>query len=616
MTVDDECARLAAGLTIPALLHRNATEFGALPALSMVGAAESETLTWAGLREAVAHWTLGLAGHGLHRGDRMLIMMSARPEHWLADLAAVHLGAVPCTAYDTLSPDQLRYLGQHSRTPLVVLEGAAQLARWQPVLDELPDLKTVVVLDETAIPADDSRFRSAAEVLAAGAARHAAEPRAFEQDWPALTPDDPVAMLYTSGTTGDPKGVVLTHHNVIFQSATVETLVPTPEHAPSISYLPLAHIAERMLGIYLPVFRAGHVHICPDAKQLIGALQKVRPASIFGVPRVWEKMAAGLRAMVDAMPEEQRTAFEHAHELRLKAYRLRANDSAVPTDLAEEVAKADEATLLPIRAMFGLDNLTWAGGGAAPLPVDVLYTLAGLGVEIYEVWGMTETTGTASINTPDNFRPGSVGRANLGMEVKVVADGEIFVRGSLVCKGYLQPDGSVAKQTDDEGWLATGDVGTLDEDGYLTITDRKKELIITSSGKNIPPARIEGLLRSHPLVGQAMAVGDRRPYVTALVVLDEESTPNWARAKGLDVPDPTDLAALATHPAVLAEIAEAVNAANERLARAEQIKKYLVLPQAWTPDSGELTPTLKLRRKVINDRFTPQIEEFYAEPAG
>jgi long-chain acyl-CoA synthetase len=237
-------------------------------------------------------------------------------------------------------------------------------------------------------------------------------------------------------------------------------------------------------------------------------------------------------------------------------------------------------------------------------------------VEIYEVWGMTETTGTATINTPDNFRPGSVGRANLGMEVKVVEDGEIFVRGSLVCKGYLQPDGSVAKQTDDEGWLATGDVGTLDEDGYLTITDRKKELIITSSGKNIPPARIEGLLRSHPLVGQAMAVGDRRPYVTALVVLDEESAPNWARAKGLDVPDPTDLAALATHPAVLAEIAEAVNAANERLARAEQIKKYLVLPQAWTPDSGELTPTLKLRRKVINDRFTPQIEDFYAEPAG
>jgi long-chain acyl-CoA synthetase len=258
--------------------------------------------------------------------------------------------------------------------------------------------------------------------------------------------------------------------------------------------------------------------------------------------------------------------------------------------------------------MLGMDNVEWAGSGAAPIPVEVLQFLAGMGLDVLEVWGMTETTGSATINTVTDFRTGSVGRPNAGMEVRVADDGEILVRGPLVCLGYLQPDGSVAPATDADGWLPTGDVGVLDADGYLRITDRKKELIITSGGKNVSPAQIENLLRAHPLIGNAIAIGDRRPYVTALLVLDDETTPYWAKAHGVDGVEP---AALAAHPAVLAEVDAAVRAANEKLSRAEQIKRYRMLPASWTPESGELTPTLKLRRRIIVERYSDTIDELY-----
>ncbi|RZS43571.1 long-chain acyl-CoA synthetase [Herbihabitans rhizosphaerae] len=608
MTTEDDCARAIAGLTIPALVHRNATEFGALPALTTMDAPDPVTLTWAELRDEVAALTFGLEDAGLRTGDRMLIMMSARTEHWITDLAAVHLGAVPCTAYHTLSPDQLRYLGRHSKAPVVVLEGRAELDRWRPILDDLPDLRTVLVLDEDAIPDADPRFRALSEVLDTGRKHYV--PQRFEELWRAVSPEDPVTLLYTSGTTGDPKGVLLSHTNALYQAAALEAMVPLPAHAPSVSYLPLAHIAERELGIYIPIFRAGQVHICADPGQLVGTLRQVRPVSFFGVPRVWEKMIAAVRSIVDLLPEGQPAAFERAHALTLRAYQLRSNGASVPSGLARQVAEVDEAVLKPIREMLGLGNVIWAGSGAAPIPVDALNDLAGLGIEVLEVWGMTETTGTATINTPERFRPGTVGLPNPGMRVKLAEDGEILVRGPLVCLGYLQPDGSVEPQTDADGWLATGDVGTLDADGYLTIVDRKKELIITSSGKNISPARIEGLLRAHPLIGHAVAVGDRRPYVTAIVVLDEETAPAWARSHGIDTAadDPT---ALAEHPAVLAEVENAVTAANAKLARAEQIKKYQVLGRPWTPDSGELTPTLKLRRRVIGERFADLIDGLY-----
>ncbi|MEV0274263.1 AMP-binding protein [Hamadaea sp. NPDC050747] len=604
-TLADQCAKTAADLTIPALLHRNATEFADLPALSTLD--RDDTRTWAQLRDEVAELAGGLAEIGLQPGSHMLIMMSSRPEHWLIDLAAVHLGAVPATVYPTLSTEQLRYLAVHCGAQVLVLEGATELARWQPILPDLPALRRIVVIDETE-PDDATQTVSLSKVRALGREAHQADPDAFERRWREIRPDQPVTLLYTSGTTGDPKGVVLSHHNVVYQAVVLEATVTVPNHAPTVAYLPLAHIAERMLGIYNPIYRAGHVTICPDATKLIPALRTVGPASFFGVPRIWEKMAAGVQAQVAAAEPAVREAFTAASAVTLEAYELRAAGKPVPEDLAARVEQAEATVLRPLQAMLGLQSMVWAGSGAAPIPVDVLRFLAGLGVDVLEVWGMTETTGTATINTPGRFRTGTVGRPNPGMEVRLADDGEILVRGPLVCAGYLRADGSVEPVTDADGWLATGDVGVLDDDGFLTITDRKKELIITSSGKNISPARIEGLLRAHPLIGQAVAIGDRRPYVTALIVLDDEVAPLWARSQG--VADPR-LPGLAADPVLLAAIQAAVNAANAQLSRPEQVKTFRVLPSSWTAESGELTPTLKLRRRVIVDRYRDSIDALY-----
>ncbi|MEU4160960.1 AMP-dependent synthetase/ligase [Actinoplanes sp. NPDC026670] len=604
--IQQRCADTARDLTIPALLHRNATEYPDLPALSLLGS--SGTLTWKQVRDEVAVLSRGLADLGLGAGDRLLIMMSSRPEHWLIDLAAASLGAIPSTVYATLSTDQLRYLARHSKAGVVVLEDEAALDRWRPILDDLPEIRRVVVIDRAADD-PDGRVITLRHVSIRGAAAHQADPEAFEKTWREVRPEQPVTLLYTSGTTGDPKGVVLTHHNVLYQCVVMANTIDTPDHAASLAYLPLAHIAERVLGVYNPIYRAGHVTICPDPTQLLAGLVRVRPVSFFGVPRIWEKMVAGVQGQLATAEPPVQAAVEAARAVATEVYRLREAGQPIPDELAARHAALDAQVLKPLRARLGMDNMLWAGSGAAPIPVAVLLYLASIGIDVLEVWGMTETTGTATINTPESFRTGSVGQPNGGMEIKLAEDGEILVRGPLVSAGYLRADGGIEPITDGDGWLATGDVGVLDDAGFLTITDRKKELIINSSGKNISPAQIENLLRAHPLIAQAVAVGDRRPYVTALIVLDEEITPLWARSKGLPA---TTVAELADDPVLRAEIDAAVAAANAKLSRPEQVKTYRVLARGWSPESGELTPTLKLRRRIIQDRYADEIGALYS----
>ena len=391
----------------------------------------------------------------------------------------------------------------------------------------------------------------------------------------------------------------------------IDVLVPTPDHAPSIAYLPLAHVAERELSIYRAAYKAGHVIVCPDPAGVVGALIATRPPSFFGVPRVWEKLAAGLQGKIGTLEPAQRDR-HHGRRTRSGVRGVSAGwprAKPVPDALAAQVAAVDEAVMRPLRGALGLDVMEWASSGSAPIPVEVLEYLAGFGIRVLEVWGMSETTGCATLSMPEAFRLGAVGRVVPGVDVRIADDGEIFVRGPIVFLGYLQADGSVESVLDADGWLATGDVGELDADGFLTITDRKKELIITSSGKNIAPTKIEGLLRAHPLVGQAIAVGDRRPFVTALIALDEEAAPAWATAHGATV---GSLAELAADPVVLAELDALVSSVNERLARSEQIKSYRVLPAPWSPETGELTPTLKLRRKVVLDLYGDVVEPMYS----
>ncbi|WP_411104495.1 AMP-dependent synthetase/ligase [Streptomyces sp. cmx-4-9] len=598
-------------LTLPALLARNAAEYGDLPALSWrsgPAAAHWTTLSWTEVRRQVSVLASGYTALGVERGEHVLLMMGNRPEHWLSDLALVHIGAVPVTVYGTSAAEQTAHIARHSRARVAVVEGARELALWEPLLaDEGVPLERLVVADAPAA----GRHLSYGSLYAGGARAHRAD--AFEKAWQETAPEDPLTVVYTSGTTGDPKGVRLTHRNILLQSVRLDRRTDLPEHAEHLCYLPFAHVAERILGIYLPLLRAAHVRLCADPTAVSAAVRELHPVQFFGVPRVWEKLAASVRAVLARLPEDQQAAIGAANDLaRARAAHLERGEE-VPAALETSYARAKGQVLDPLLALAGLDRLVWTASATAPMPVDVVRFWAGWGITIMDAWGLTETSGVCTVNSPDGFRLGSVGRPIEGLELKLAADGEILTRGATVFGGYLRPDGSVESATDADGWFPTGDIGRLDEDGYLWLTDRKKELIITSNGKNVSPALVENTVKEHPLIGQALVHGDGRSYLVALLVLDAEMAPAWAAARGIDTAPPGGLAA---HPAVREEVARAVEAANARLNRTEQIKRYRLLTEEWGPETGELTPSLKLRRRVVRDKYGPVIEELYEEPYG
>jgi long-chain acyl-CoA synthetase len=535
-------------------------------------------------------------------------MLPNRAEHVLADLGVVHAGGTPVTLYATLAAEQIAYVAGDCGARIAVLDGALELARWQQILDRLPALEKIIVRDAAACPAGDM-YLTWADFAALGRQRFADDPGEVSARIAAIGPEDPVTLLYTSGTTGNPKGVLLTHHNVLYE---VAAAISTGSVAPGVrwvSYLPLAHIAERMFSIYLPVAAAGHVHFCPQPTELIGMVGAVRPTAFFGVPRVWEKVRAGIQALL-TMEQDQskREAVAQAMDTGRRYIESRQFGRSTPPALAEAFAQADRAVLGPIRSLLGLSEAAVVSSAAAPLPPDVSAFFAGLGLAILDIYGMTETTGAFTSNTPDAFKLGTVGRVFPGMEVRIAEDGEILVRGPLTTPGYLNLPEQTAALIDAGGWLHTGDIGRLDEDGFLSVVDRKKELIITSGGENVSPAAIENLLVAHPLIGQALAFGDRRPYVVALLTLDGEVAPAWAKANGVGA---DSVAALATDPAVLAAVGEAVSEANERLARVQQVKQWRLLPVEWTAETEELTPTLKLKRRVVHAKYADDIDALY-----
>jgi len=567
------------------------------------------SLTWEEAMQRVLEVAAGFAALGLATGERVALMLPNRSEHVLADLGAVHAGGLAVTLYATLAAEQIAYVAADCDARLAVLDGAAELARWRPVLDRLPGITKVIVRDPAACPAGD-RYMTWTDLVALGRERFAAEPGEITGRVAAIKPDDPLALLYTSGTTGDPKGVVLTHRNILYAMVTVDVLGMMGPRVRWVSYLPLAHIAERMFSVYLPIHTAGHVHFCPDPAQLVPVIGKARPTAFFGVPRVWEKIRAGIQALLAAEQDEgKRAAVRQAMDIGRRYVESCQYGQATSAELAARFLAADEQVLGPIRSLIGLGEARSVSSAAAPLPPDVAAFFAGLGMKILDVYGMTETTGAFTANTPAEFKLGTVGRPTPGMEVKVAGDGEILVRGPLTTSGYHGRPDLTAALIDAGGWLHTGDIGTIDADGFVSVTDRKKELIITAGGENIAPAAVEGMLVAYPLIGQALAYGDRRPYLAALLTLDGEAAPAWARARGITA---GSLTALASDPQVLAEVAAGVAAANERLARVQQVKRWHLLPVEWTAETGELTPTLKLKRRVVHAKYADAIDALYA----
>jgi long-chain acyl-CoA synthetase len=597
---------------------------------------DEQTLTWEQWHRRVRDLAGGLHRLGLRRGQTLAIMLSNRPEFHVVDLAAVTLGATPFSIYQTYAANQIEYVVSDADARIAVAE-RQYLDQLLEARRNLPGLEHVILIDpldgEAATDAttagEPDREDGAAggtgvsssggdalpagvltlaEVEASGRAPEAQA--AVERAAAEVQPEDVLTLIYTSGTTGPPKGVQLSHRNLMHTVAGIERLVQFPPQSRVISWLPAAHVAERNAHHYVPIVYGMQITSCPDPRQVLTYLPEVRPHWFFAVPRIWEKLKAGLETMVAGQPQEQREGTERALAAAIEKVRLEQRGEPVPTELTAEVATADEQIFAGLRKMLGFDEVRAVNVGAAPTPLEVLEFFHAIGIPLAELWGMSETCGAGCVNPPERIKLGTVGPPAPGVEISLAEDGELLVRGETVMLGYRGDPERTAETIDPDGWLHTGDIGELDEDGYLRIVDRKKELIINAAGKNMSPANIEAAIKSvSPLIGQACAIGDRRPYNTALIVLDADFAPMWASQHGLEG---RSLAQLAGEPDVRAAVQEAIDAANGRLARVEQIKRFTIVPGDWLPGGDELTPTMKLKRKPIAAKYEAEIDAMYS----
>jgi long-chain acyl-CoA synthetase len=555
------------------------------------------SMTWADYADKVRSVAAGLAALGLERGGAMGIMVTNRPEfHWF-DSAALHLGAIPFSIYNTYAPEQIGYQVKDAGARIVVTEKA-----FLDRLEAVEGIDHVIVVD--AGGTDEAM--TIADVEAEG------DPEFdFDAAWRAVAPEDVLTLIYTSGTTGPPKGVQLTHANLLAAVNGFDQVIAFPDNGRVVSWLPMAHIAERACSHYLPMLLGFTTTSCPDPRQVVAYLPEVRPTWFFAVPRIWEKLKAAIEAGVAAEQDAARKqATEWALGVGLEKVRLEQAGQEVPAELAQEHAKADELVLSKIRTLLGLDQVESVNVGAAPTPREVIEFFHAIGIRVAELWGMSETCGYGACNPPERIKIGTVGPPAPGAEITLAEDGEVLIRGPIVMSGYRNQPEMTGEAIDGEGWLHTGDIGEFDADGYLKIVDRKKELIISAGGKNMSPANIEAKVKaSNPIIGQVIAIGDGRPYNVALITLDPDVAPAFAAGQGIE---DTSIEALSANPAVIEEVGRGVDAANEGLARVEGIKRFTLLRTDWQPGGDELTPTMKLKRKPIHEKYGREIEELYA----
>jgi long-subunit acyl-CoA synthetase (AMP-forming) len=524
-------------------------------------------VTWGEYLERVDRIAGALHTLGVRRGDTVGLMMVNRPEFHLCDTAALHLGATPFSIYNTSSVEQIEHLFADAGNEVVIAE-----PQFVPRLVEA-GAKTVVSLTECPDP------RALADLEAQ------VDP-AFDVEacWRAVEPDDLATLIYTSGTTGPPKGVECTHAQLLAECEAFGQCFAVGANDVLLSFLPAAHIAERALSHYIQLCSGATVLSVADPRAVGKALPLVCPTVFLAVPSVWQRMRASIEMAMQANPM-----------------------------LAVSIEAKEPDALANVCRKLGLDWARLALTGAAPIAPETLEFFTALGVPIFEGWGMSEICGAGLVNLPGHNRVGTVGRPLPGSRVKLASDGELLFAGPMVMRGYRNRPEATAEVIDADGWLHTGDVATIDADGYVKIIDRKKEIIINAAGKNMSPANIETTVRAAvPLIGQVVAIGDARAYVTALIVLDPDAVAAWAARRGLD----PSAAAAAAHPEVAAAVAAGVAAANLRLSRVEQVKRFRILPEFWAPGGEELTPTMKLRRRRIAEGYAGQIEELYAEPPG
>jgi long-chain acyl-CoA synthetase len=560
--------------TLCAAFQRTAAERPEELALCTWG--DPASITWREYAVRVRRLAEGLSSLGLRRGDTLALLLTNRAEFHLLDAAAIHLGAVPFSIYTTSSPEQIEFLLRDSGARIAVTEEGLrdrldQALRGEPTLNHLLMVDSLDELERRRSPGFD-----------------------FDAAWRAVDTDDLLTLIYTSGTTGPPKGVELTHRNLLAAWLGMHAAwnLPSPGGS-AISYLPSAHVADRFASHYAGMLFGLAVTCCPDPRQVGRLLPEVRPTQFAGVPRIWQKLKAAVEPAVPAW----------AIDAGRRAVALEQRGEPIPDDLRGERERADRLVFAAIRERIGLDRCEVAVCAAAPVPPEVLEFFHAVGLPVLEVYGLSETSAVATANAPARPRIGTVGRPLPGVELRLADDGEVLLRGENVMRGYRNRPDKTIEAIDAEGWLRTGDVGVIDADGYLRVVDRKKELIINAAGKNMSPANIETALKAaSPLIGQACVIGDARPYNVALLTPDAEAAGAYAADRSED--------------ALRAEVAAAVERANARLARVEQIKRYRLLDADWLPGGVELTPTMKLKRRAIAERYAGEIEELYAPVAA
>ena len=558
---------------------------------------DAVTVTWREYAENVRKVAAGLAKLGVGKGDPVAIMLTNRPEFAWVDAGAMHLGAVGFSIYNTSSPEQIAYLFGNADNKVVVTE----LALLPVVLASGVALEHIVCVDGKP----EGATLTLEELMASG------DPDFdFDAAWQAVQPEDVLTLIYTSGTTGPPKGVQMTHANSISTAEAAREVVDVQFGDRITSYLPAAHVADRATSQYFNAIRGVQITYVADPRTIAAALPDCRPTVWFAVPRIWEKIKMGIEAKVAAEPSPVKKRLAQ-WALATAARKAEAELAGRTLGLVDAVqfTVADRLVLSKLRAALGLDELKWCWSGAASIAPETLTFFLGLGINICEIWGMSESSGAGTLNPPGKAKIGTVGPALPGTQVRLAEDGELLIKGPGVMAGYRKDPVKTAEAIDADGWLHTGDIGTVDADGYFSIVDRKKELIISSSGKNMSPANIENTLKvSTPLAAAITVIGDARPFIVALVVLDPDAAAVYAEKAGLSA----DPAVLSKDPGLIAAVQAGIDAGNAKLSRVEQVKKFEVLPTYWLPGGDELTPTLKLRRKPIGEKYADQIQGLYA----
>ncbi len=542
-----------------------------------------------------------LIGLGFQPGHTVCILGFNRPEWVIADMAAMCAGGVPAGIYTTCSPEEVQYIVHHAESGIVFLEDASQWEKIKAQRANLPLLRHVVMFkDAPAI--DDALVMSWEQFVAKAEGVDAGE---IDARVAALEASQNATLIYTSGTTGPPKAVTLTHENLAWTSKSGLKVVDANDTDSNLSYLPLSHIAEQVFTIHIPATVGSQVYFAEDFAKVADNLKEVQPTLVFGVPRVWEKFYAGVSAKLAQATGLKARLAAWAQDVGRRANDVKNRGGQPSGLLALQYRLADKLIYSKIKPALGLGNLRFGVSGAAPIAKEILEFFAGLDIMIYEVYGQSEDTGPTTFNLPGRTRFGTVGPPFPGVEVKIAEDGEILVRGPNVFKGYLK-DQAATDEALIDGWLHSGDLGAFDQDGFLSITGRKKEIIITAGGKNIAPKNIEAALKNFELVSQAVVIGDRRKYLTALVTLDPDAAKRFADEHGLPI------VGIHADPKLRAALQSGVDEVNKLFARVEHVRKFQVVGEDFSVDGGELTPTMKIKRRVVNEKYAAQIEEMYA----